>query len=172
MKSLLLILALVPSVAFAGLEFSPSLSTFKADDEQSSTQLEFRLGYNFELANELGLYVGGFYNIATDKFLDAVDQYFLGPQVGVNYKGFYSLLGYTLTGEQDLQSGGIKYSRPTGFQVSLGYRLLLTEGIYLSPEFSWRQVDFASKEVQGIPAGDTQRKDTHILPSITLMFKF
>lgn len=172
MKSLLLFLTLVPNIAFANLEFSPSLATFKNDDEQSSTQLEFRLGYNFELAADLGLYVGGFYNIATDKIIEHVDQYFLGPQIGLNYKGLYTLVGYTLTGEQDLASGGVKYSRPNGYQVSLGYRLPLAEGVYLSPEFTWRTVEYKSQEIQGIPQGDTGRKDTHVLPSITFMFQF
>ncbi len=172
MKSFLLFLTLVPSIALANMEFSTSLSTFKNDDEKSATQLEFRLGYNFDLGSDFGMFVGGFYNIATDKIVEHVDQYLLGPQLGFNYNGFYTLFGYTITGEQDLASGGVKHSRPAGYQVSVGYRLLLTEAVYLSPEFTWRHVEYKSTEVQGIPAGDLGRTDTHILPSITLMFQF
>jgi hypothetical protein len=168
LKSLLLFIALVPSVAFAGFEFSPSLSMFKADKGQSATQVELRVGYSFEDTN---LYLGGFYSLASDKIIEHVDQYFFGPMIGYQYNGAYVLAAYILTGEQDLASGGVKYSSAKGYQASIGYRMELTTDVFLGPEFTWRQVDFDNREVQGI-AGKSERQDTHVLPSITFQFKF
>lgn len=168
LKYAVLLFALVPSIALANFEFSPSLSVFKTDKDQSSSQIELRMGYTFEF----GLYVGGFYNLASTKFIDHTDQYFLGPQIGYTWKGVYALAGYTLTGEQDLASGGVKYSRPMGYQLSVGYRLEVVPDVFLGPEFTYRDVEYKSREVQGVPQGDTGRKDTQVLPSITLQFKF
>ncbi len=168
LKYIVLIIALVPSVTHANFQFSPSVSVFKNAERQSQTQVEFRAGYEFES----GLYVGGFYSLAYDKYIDNVNQYFLGPQIGYAYNGFYGLAGYTLTGESDLASGGIKYSRPQGYQASVGYRMALAPDVYLAPEITWRHVEFKSREVQGFPQGDSGREDTHVLPSITFMFNF
>lgn len=167
MKSLLLFIALLPSTAFANFSFSPAISTFKTDDDLSMTQLELRLGYSFDF----GLYLGGMYSLASDRFLDHTNHYYLGPQVGYEYGGAYVLATYILTGEQDLASGGVKYSGTTGYQATVGYRIAVAEDIYLAPEFTYRTVEFDNREVQGI-ATPGDRKDTHILPSVAVLFKF
>lgn len=168
MKSLFLLLAFAPSIALANFEFSPSLSVYKSDKDTSMSQIELRAGYEFES----GLYVGGFYSLASDKFIDGADQWLLGPQIGYNMWGFYSLVGYNFVGEQDLHSGGIKYSNPNGLQASIGYRIEVTQDVFLSPEITWRSIEWRSREVQGIPQGDSGRKDTYVLPGITVLFKF
>jgi hypothetical protein len=168
LKYIVLLFALVPNIATANFEFSPSLSVFKTDKEESSSQVELRMGYTFES----GLYAGGYYSIASDRFIEYVNQYYLGIHLGYSYKGLYALAGYALTGEQDFVSGGVKYSRPEAYSATLGYRMEVTTNVFLGPEFTWRQVEYTSREVQGVPQGDTGRKDTHVLPSITLQFIF
>lgn len=168
LKYIVLIVALVPSIAFANIEFSPSLSIFKTDKEASASQVELRMGYKWDF----GLYVGGFYNLASTRYIEHVDQYFLGVHVGYSWRGIYGLAGYAVTGEQDFASGGVKYSRPNAYSLTAGYRMEVTEGVYLGPEFTWRQVEYTSREVQGVPQGDTGREDNQILPSITLLFVF
>lgn len=167
LKSILLLIALVPNMAFANFQFSPSISTFKSDDEATTTQLELRLGYAFDF----GLFVGGFYSLGSDKFLEHTNQYYLGPMVGYQYKGAYVLASYILTGEQDLSSGGVKYSGTTGYQGTIGYRMEIAKDVFLGPELTMRTVEFENREVQGI-AAPGNRKDTHILPSFAFLFKF
>lgn len=168
LKYIVLLFALVPSIASANFEFSPSLSVFKTDDQESASQIELRMGYKWDF----GLYAGGFYNVASDRFIEHVDQYYLGVHVGYSYKGFYGLAGYALTGEQDFTSGGVKYSRPNAYSLTAGYRMEVATDVFLGPEFTWRQVEFKSREVQGVPQGDTGREDNHVLPSITVQFIF
>lgn len=177
MKTLILLILLVPNLAVAGgMAFNPSIATYRNDNDtvkatglsgRSMTQIELRLGYEYDF----GLFVGGFYSLGSDKFLDHTNQWYLGPMVGYQFMGAYVLAAYILTGENDLASGGLKYSGTTGYQGTIGYRAEIVEGIFLGPEFTFRSVEFDNREVQGI-VNPGDRSDTHVLPSIAVFFKF
>lgn len=181
MKTLILFILFVPSMAMAsGMAFNPSISTYRNDNDtvkatgisgRSETQIELRLGYQFDLTEDIGLFAGGFYSLGSDKFLDHTNQWYLGPMVGVSFKGLYLLGSYILTGENDLASGGLKYSGTTGYQGTIGYRAEISEGVFIGPEFTFRTVEFDNREVQGI-VNPGDRSDTHVLPSIAVYFKF
>lgn len=167
MKSLMLLIAIIPNIALANISLSPSISTYKAADRSSMLQVELRLGYEFDF----GLFVGGFYSLASDKFVDHSYQYYMGPTVGYQYMGAYVLGSYLLVSEEDLASGGVKYSGISGFQTTIGYRLQITEDVFVGPEITVRRAKYKTREVQGI-AGAGDREDNVILPSLAFYFKF
>lgn len=167
LKKLIFITLFVPQLALAGFSLNPSYGAFKSDSDNSAAQLEFRLGYTFDF----GLFVGGFYTLGSEKFLEDASEYYIGPMIGYEYKGIYGLLGYILAGEQDLKSGGIKYTSATGIQATLGYRMLVAEDVYLGPELTLRDVSFDSEEIQGIGSPVT-RDESVIIPSVAVLFNF
>lgn len=181
MKTLILIILLVPNMAVAsGLAFNPSISMYRNDNDtvkaagvngRSMTQIELRLGYDFDLAQNFSLFAGGFYSLGSDKFLEHTNGWNLGPMVGAQLMGVYVLAAYILTGESDMASGGLKYSGTTGYQGTIGYRAEITEGIFLGPEITFRSTEYENREVQGI-VNPGDRSDTHVLPSIAVYFKF
>lgn len=167
MKKILFILLFLPQWAFAGFILNPSLGLYRADTDNSVTQLELRVGYAFDF----GLYLGGFYDLGSQKFVEDADEFYGGVHVGYECHGIYGLVGYVIAGDQDLNTGGIKYTGATGMVATLGYRALLTEDVYLGPELTYRSVSFEDEEIQGV-AADTSRHDRVIIPSIAVQFKF
>jgi hypothetical protein len=167
-KKLIFIALFIPQLASAaGFELQTSYGVFKNGADKGMSQLELRVGYTFDF----GLFLGGFYSLGSDKFVDAADQYAAGPTIGYQWKGIYSLASYMLAGESDLASGGIKYGRNSGYQVTLGYRLLLIEDVYLGSELTYRNTKYGDKQTQGI-SEDSDRQDTTFIPAINLQFKF
>ncbi|MBY0385373.1 hypothetical protein K2X05_09460 [bacterium] len=168
LKYILTLLLLLPQITFAGFALNPTYGIYKTDSE-SMSQLELRVGYKFDF----GLYLGGFYNVVSQKYLkpETSSDYFLGLQAGYEYHGLYGLAGYVLDGDQDMDSGGTKYSGATGLQVTLGYRLPVMEDVYLGPEITYRKVSFKDKEISGI-ASSVSRHDETIIPAISLYFAF
>jgi len=166
-KLILLTIFVLPNMAFAGFNLNPSFGIYKSNTENNNSQIELRLGYTFDM----GVFVGGFYTLASDKFIDDSDEYYLGPIVGYQWNGLYGLAGYVASSAQDMKSGGTKYSSGEGYQATIGYRMLVAEDMYLGPELEWRNVKYSSKEIQGVGA-PTSRKDTVIIPSIAVNFVF
>jgi hypothetical protein len=166
-KYLITSLLLAPQIAFAGFSLNPSYGVYKTGTQDSMSQLELRVGYEFEM----GLYLGGFYSLASQKFIDDSNDYYVGVQAGYVYKGVYGLLGYVLNGDQDLTSGGIKYSGAHGLQVTAGYRVLLMEDVYIGPEFTYRKISFKDIELAGI-ANTASRRDEVVIPSLAVYFAF
>ncbi len=168
MKKLLITLILIPQIVFAAsFDLSPSVSTYKTGKNESFQQVELRMGYTFDF----GLYLGGLYSLASDKFIQKADAYYLAPTIGYNFMGAYVLASYIIAGEQDLASGGVKYGKAGGTQFTLGYALPVAEDVYLSPELTMRSVSYDDEEIQGI-AGPTTRKDSYVYPSIAFWFRF
>lgn len=163
---LLAFLAL-PQLAQANFSLNPALGMYKTDSDNSQTSVEIRMGYTFDF----GLYLGGFYNLGSQKFIEDADEFFVGATVGYQYGGTYLLGSYIVSSEQDLKSGGIKYSGGDGFQFTLGYRALVTEDVYLGPELTYRSVSYDTIETQGL-AGPSERDDDVIIPSIAVQFVF
>ncbi len=166
-KYLITSLLLAPQIVFAGFSLNPSYGVYKTSNQNSMSQLELRVGYEFEM----GLYLGGFYSLASQKFIDDSSDYYVGVQAGYAYKGIYGLVGYVINGDQDLNSGGVKYSGAHGLQVTAGYRALLMEDVYIGPELTYRNVSFEDIEISGL-AMDASRNDEIVIPSIALYFKF
>lgn len=168
-KYLITVLVLIPQITFAGFALNPSYGVYKTDRENNMSQLELRVGYKFDF----GLYVGGFYNVVSQKYLtpETSSDYFLGLQAGYEYHGLYGLAGYVLDGDQDMDSGGTKYSGAHGLQLTFGYRLPLMEDVYLGPEITYRKVSFKDKEISGL-ASTVSRYDETIIPSIAVYFAF
>ncbi len=167
LKIIIFTLLLLPQFSQAYFSLNPSLGFYKAGNDDSVSQLELRIGYAFDF----GLYLGGFYDLTSQKFVEDADEFYGGIHVGYEYGGAYALVGYVLAGDQDLNSGGIKYTGARGLQVTAGYRLLITEDVYLGPELTYRKVSFEDQETQGV-AGPTSRYDTVLIPSVALLFKF
>jgi hypothetical protein len=167
LKQLLFTILFLPQVSMASFVLNPSVGFYKTDTDNSLTQFELRIGYAFDF----GLYVGGFYDLTTQKFVEDADEFYGGVHIGYEYGNVYGLIGYVVAGDQDLNSGGVKYTGATGVQATLGYRLLLTEDVYLGPELTFRRVSFDDEEIQGV-AAPTNRQDEVLIPSIAVLFKF
>ncbi len=166
-KYLITTLILLPQISLAGFALNPSYGVYKTDRENSMSQLELRVGYKFDF----GLYLGGFYNLASQKYLVDSSDYYVGVQAGYEYHGLYGLAGYIINGDQDMTSGGVKYSGAHGMQLTFGYRLPLMEDVYLGPELTYRKVSFKDEEISGL-ADDVSRHDEVIIPSIAVYFAF
>ena len=161
---------LTPQLSFAGFALNPSYNWYHSDTEASQSQVELRVGYAFES----GLYLGGFYDLVSQKFLDTPNDssdYYVGLHLGYEYMGVYGLLGYVINGDQDMSSGGTKYSGAQGVQLTAGYRILIAEDIFIAPEATYRKVSFQDVEVSGL-AGSVNRKDEVIMPGISVYFAF
>jgi len=168
LKKLIFIAIFVPQMALAaGFSLNPALGIYKNDENNGMSQLELRFGYTFDF----GLFVGGFYSLSSQDFIEDADDYYIGPTVGYTYGGFFGLLSYVLAGDQDLKSGGIKYTGANGIQATIGYRLMFAENVYLGPELTLRDVSFEDVETQGVPT-PTERKDSVIVPGFSLLFNF
>lgn len=176
LTTLLLLTIFQPTIALAGFNLVPSIGTYRFDPDNdtpdastSFSQLEIRGGYTFD---DFGLFLGVFYALGTDKFIQPTDHYAIGPMVG--YKtdsGSYVLVGYTLFSEQDRESGGIKYASGEGPQVSIGHLVPLMEDIYIAPEITWKSIEYSEIENLGV-ATSHDRSDETVYPSITVWFKF
>lgn len=166
-KYLLISLFILPQMAFAGFSLNPSYGVYKSDSQNSMSQFELRVGYEFDF----GLYLGGFYTLGSQKFVVDSSDYYVGVQVGYEYGGVYGLAGYVINGDQDMTSGGEKYSGAHGLQVTLGYRQAIMEDVYLGPELTYRKVSFEDSEISGL-AADTSRNDSVVIPSIAVYFAF
>lgn len=166
-KYLVTSLLLAPQIVFAGFSLNPSYGVYRTDAQNSMSQIELRVGYEFDM----GLYLGGFYSLASQKFIDDSSDYYVGVQAGYSCHGVYGLVGYVINGDQDLTSGGIKYSGAHGLQVTAGYRVLLMEDVYIGPELTYRKVSFDDIEVSGL-ATEASRYDEIVIPSIAVNFKF
>jgi hypothetical protein len=166
-KYLLTTLLLLPQISLAGFALNPSYGVYKTDRENSMSQLELRVGYKFDF----GLYLGGFYNLTSQKYLADSSDYYVGVQAGYECHGLYGLAGYVINGDQDLTSGGVKYSGAHGMQFTFGYRLPLMEDVYLGPEITYRKVSFKDEEISGL-ADAVSRYDEVIIPSIAVYFAF
>ncbi len=166
-KYLITSLLLAPQIVFAGFTLNPSYGIYKAGTEDNMSQLELRIGYEFDM----GLYLGGFYSLTSQKFIDDSSDYYVGVHAGYAYKGVYGLVGYVINGDQDLTSGGIKYSGAHGVQLTAGYRVLLMEDVYIGPEITYRKVSFKDLEISGI-ANDASRYDEIVIPGISVNFVF
>ena len=166
-KYLITSLLLAPQIVFAGFSLNPSYGVYKTDTQNSMSQLELRVGYEFEM----GLYLGGFYSLASQKFIDDSSDYYVGVQAGYVYKGVYGLVGYVINGDQDLTSGGIKYSGAHGLQVTAGYRAELMEDVYIGPELTYRKVSFDDIEISGLGT-EASREDEIVIPAIAVYFAF
>lgn len=170
MKSLFLtiVFLILPQLSQAAFVLNPALGLYRSDEDNGLTQLELRIGYQFES----GLYLGGFYDLTSQKFVEDADEFYAGVHIGyVCPTGVYALLGYVIAGDQDLDSGGVKYTGATGVQATLGYKMLLAEDVYLGPELTYRRVSFEDEEIQGAP-GKTNRNDEVIVPGFSMLFKF
>ncbi len=167
MKYIFCIALLAPQISLAGFSLNPSYSWYRTDTGTSQSQFELRVGYAFEN----GLYVGGFYDLVSQKFVELSSDYYVGVHVGYECHGAYGLLGYVVNGDQDMTSGGVKYSGASGVQFTAGYRLLLTEDVYLGPEITYRKVSFKDREISGL-AGETNRHDEVLIPGIAVNFAF
>jgi hypothetical protein len=152
---------------FAGFSLTPTYGVYSTDNENSMSQIEMRVGYEFEM----GLYLGGFYSLTSQKFIDDSSDYYVGVQAGYAYKGVYGLVGYVINGDQDLTSGGIKYSGAQGLQVTAGYRAQLMEDVYIGPELTYRKVSFDDLEISGL-ASSASRRDEIVIPSLAIHFAF
>ncbi len=166
-KLILITLFVVPSMAFAGFNLSPSFGIYKTNTENTASQLNLRMGYTFDF----GLFVGGFYTLSANKFIDDSDEYLLGPMIGYEWKGLYGQVGYIVNSDSDMKSGGIKYSSGTGYTATVGYRLAIAEDTMIGPEVTYRTTEYDSVETQGIGV-PTDRTDTVIIPGIALLFNF
>jgi hypothetical protein len=168
LKILLFTSLLIPQLASAaGFSLNPAFGAYKRDSDNGISQLELRVGYTFDF----GLYVGGFYSLGSEKFIDDSDEYVLGPMVGYQWNGIYGLLGYAVSAAQDLKSGGTKYSKGSGVEATIGYRMLVAEDVYLGPELTLRKIKYESVELQGV-GSPVDRKDTLIIPGIAVQFQF
>lgn len=166
------ILLFLPQLSMAGFALNPTYGVYQTDRNSTMSQVELRVGYKFDF----GLYLGGFYNLVSQSYFkspvnSASEDYYLGVQVGYEYNGIYGLAGYVVNGDQDMNSGGTKYSGAHGFQMTLGYRLPIVEDIYLGPELTYRKVSFKDIEVSGV-ASSANRHDAVLIPSIALYFAF
>ncbi len=166
-KYLITSLLLAPQIVFAGFSLNPSYGVYKTDKDNGMSQIELRVGYAFEM----GLYLGGFYSLTSQKFIDDSSDYYVGVQAGYAYKGVYGLVGYVINGDQDLTSGGVKYSGAHGLQVTAGYRALLMEDVYIGPELTYRKVSFDDIEISGL-ANSATRRDEIVIPSLAVYFAF
>jgi hypothetical protein len=161
-------LSILPQLSQAAFVLNPALGMYRADEDNGVTQLELRIGYQFDF----GLYLGGFYDLTSQKFVQDASEFYGGVHIGYETSvGIYALLGYVVAGDQDLDSGGIKYTGATGAQATLGYKMLLAEDVYLGPELTYRRVSFKNEEIQGAPS-QTNRNDEVIIPGISVLFKF
>ncbi len=169
LKNILFIAMFVPQMVFAaeGFSLNPALGMYKNDENNGMSQLELRLGYTFDF----GLYVGGFYSLASQDWIEDSDDFYMGATVGYEYKGIFVLASYILAGDQDLKAGGVKYTGANGTQATLGYRALIAENIYLAPEITFRNVKFEDVETLGIPT-PTDRKDSVVIPGLSVLFAF
>jgi hypothetical protein len=166
-KKCLFLLIFLPQMAFAGFELQASYGTYKDNSALGMGQLELRVGHSFDF----GLFLGAFYSLGSDKYIQHANQYFVGPMVGYQWRGIYTMAGYMLTGESDQASGGTKYGKNGGYQVTLGYRLMLIEDVFLGPELTYRNVSYDDIQVQGI-SSPSDRRDVTMIPAINLQFKF
>lgn len=166
-KYLITSLLLAPQIVFAGFSLNPSYGVYKTDAQNSMSQIELRVGYEFDM----GLYLGGFYSLTSQKFIDDSSDYYVGVQAGYAYKGIYGLVGYVINGDQDLTSGGVKYSGAHGLQVTTGYRVKLMEDVYIGPELTYRKVSFDDIEISGL-ANTASRRDEILIPSLAVYFAF
>jgi hypothetical protein len=168
LRNILFLSLFLPQIGHAaGFVLNPALGLYKVDNDNGVTQLELRVGYAFDF----GLYLGGFYELNSQKFVEDADEFYAGVHVGYECHGIYGLLGYVIAGDQDLKSGGIKYTGATGYLATVGYRALLTEDVYLGPELTYRNVSFEDQETQGV-AASIDRHDAVLIPGIAVYFAF
>lgn len=169
-----ILVSLIPNNSFAGFDLMASVGMYSYESstdtqDTGTTQVELRSGYTFEN----GVFAGAFYTLGTDKYVEATDNFNLGVMLGYRHEsGAYAMYGHTFFGEQDLESGGTKYSSGEGPQVTFGFAVPLMEGVLIAPEFTWRQISYSQVQVTGAPDNTVNREDTTFHPSINFWFEF
>lgn len=158
--------------AQAEINFSPSFSYFKLEDENGGaatselelTTYDFKLGY----VHSSGLFLGGMYQMS--KFND--DQATaVGPTLGFkHYSGFYALFTYFLMAEQE-SGASTTFTDGMGPQIDVGWMFPLTYMFYIGPQISYRSINYSKVDISGASV-ETDFTRSNVLPYISLWFRF
>ena len=173
--TLVLSLVFLSNTALSAFVLSPSISYSEREVEENNTNVEsklttidFRIGYTLDF----GLYFGGLYSLQDENLFgqESSDSY-AGLSVGYEFMNWFLVGTYYLYGEKDLNTGGVKYSGGTGYQLDLTYMVPITDMLFLGPQISYFVVDFKDQQVNGV-SSTADYEVEGITPAFNVTFKF
>lgn len=158
--------------AQADIIFSPGVSYFKIEDEDSTgaTSEVTASSYDFKLAylHPSGLVLGGMYSMMS---VNEEDGFAAGATIGFShYSGFYALFTYHLMAEQDVDAT-TTFTDGMGPQIDIGWIFPITHMFHIGPQLTYRSVNYKKVEAAGVSA-DTDYTRSSMMPYLTLWFRF
>ena len=174
-----LITLLITPPVLAQLVVSPGIGYYSSTTEENGNSVESkqtRIDGRFGYILPMGLYLGGLYaHTSGESCLSGFgcadeDSFSVGPSIGYfSMMGFYTMFTYHIMGEK---GDADKYTGAQGPQVDLGWVFPLTSYFSIGPQLTWRSIEYEKYEAAGVPAVDSDRKETNIAPYVSLWFMF
>lgn len=142
----------------------------------NQTLLDGVAGYRFSSP----LFLGGLYSYdstssTTTNSPTSTNVYTsYGATVGLDTGDWYLLGTYIIGSEDDNTSNNIKtaYTGGSGYQFSLGYRIMVTSNFGIGPEVTYRYLSYTTQQVGGAASTSATVNHTALLPYISFTYAF